>query len=113
MTYCYICDGCGETWEVMRSIHADEETQVCGVCSAVMRRDYSAEHTSVRGDYSQPILMQSIAIHPDQVAEHRKLFPKIELKKTPGGFFAPVAHSLPEKRRILKDRGFIDRNAYI
>ncbi len=113
MIYCYICDKCGNTADQSRSIHTVEPTIVCEHCTRVMRRDYQAEHTGVRGNYKSPIVMQSMAIMPDEVAKHRELHPTVELRQVPGGMYAPVAHSLGEKRQILKSRGWADKNSYV
>ena len=112
MVYCFTCDECGHSDEIIRRMSESGELVSCIVCGSVMRRNYSAEAPgSSRGD--QEWVMQSMAMHPDQVAEHRRLYPGIELRQTPGGFVAPIAHSLVEKRKILKQRGWIDKNAYV
>jgi hypothetical protein len=112
MIYCWICDACGSQKEVSRSMAESSKMEFCSKCGTFMRRDYPAEHASTRGDYNEPIVMQSMAIHPDDAAKYRSQFPNHELVGVPGGFVAPVARSLTEKRRILKDRGWHDKRAY-
>lgn len=112
MIYCFICDECDLPLEVVRAMSESGDPQACPNCGTVMRRDYPAENTHGRGDYSQPLVMRSLGFHPSQLAEHRKHFPNIEVTTVPGGMMAPVARSLAEKRRVLKDRGWTDRNAF-
>jgi len=79
--YSYICDRCDNTEEVSRSIHADEVLPTCD-CGAVMRRDFGADvpTQSHQGrEYSKPIISDSLAVSPSQVAEHRRLFPDIKI----------------------------------
>lgn len=113
MIYCYYCQGCGTTMEVSRSMKEDEPVYVCENCNTPMSRDYQAEHTAVRGNYKRPIVMESLGVHPSEIAEYRKQFPQHELASTSDGFMAPVAHSLGEKRQILKDHRWVDKNSYV
>lgn len=119
MVYCFVCDGCGGTIAVERPMKDCRKPQRCEcntfikgqIVRTLMRRDFQAEHTTTNsGDLKW--VMRSMAMHPDQVAEHKRLFPKIDVEKTPGGYYAPVARSLAEKRAILKIRGWIDKQAY-
>ena len=110
MVYCFTCSKCGGTVAVERPMSQSGNRQRCE-CGHKMHRDFQAEQTTMQGG-DMKWVMRSMAMHPDQVAEHKKLFPKIEVEKTPGGFYAPVARSLAEKRGILKIRGWIDKQAY-
>jgi hypothetical protein len=63
----------------------------------------------VRGNYSKPIELQSmgfLAVAED-VAEHRKRFPDVELKMSEGSAI-PVIRSLGQKRAYLKAAGWAD-----
>ena len=112
MIYCYKCPECGERGEVSRSINDDEDFPACPLCNTLMERDWQAENTSVSGDYHDPIVSRSMAIHPDEVAEHRKRFPHIQLKNV-DGFFAPVLTNLRERRAYTRARGWVDKNAFV
>lgn len=110
MVYCFVCDRCGGTIAVERRMKDSGREQRCA-CEHKMRRDFQAEQTTMQsGDLKW--VMRSMGMHPDQVAEHKKLFPNIDVEKTPGGYYAPVAHSLAEKRAILKARKWEDKHAF-
>lgn len=72
----FICDGCDSS---IQSSNVKKE-HTCILCKAVMRWDLKKVGI-IRGDYYHE--SHSLAIHPDQIPEHRKLFPNI--KVTPEG----------------------------
>jgi hypothetical protein len=67
----------------------------------------------VRGSYLKPIELESMGFlaHPEDVAEHRKRFPNIELKMSEGSAI-PVMRSLGQKRAYLKAAGWVDRRSF-
>jgi hypothetical protein len=67
----------------------------------------------VRASYSKPVELQSMGFlaHPDDVAEHRRKFPDVELKMD-NGCAIPVMHSLGQKRAYLKATGWADVKDY-
>jgi hypothetical protein len=64
---------------------------------------------SVRGSYNRPIELQSMGFLgvPEDVAEHRRRFPNVELREMQGSMI-PVVKSLGEKRAYLKAAGWAD-----
>ena len=77
----YICPKCGTEHEDVRAITADEPEFECADCSVEMRRNFQEELPVIHDDhYSRPIVSDSLAIHPDQIAEHKKLFPDIKVQ---------------------------------
>lgn len=77
--YNFICSGCGSKQEVKRSMNRCDVPTLC-VCGAVMRRDFQADIPFASGDYHNgAIHSDSLAISPDQRAEHLQKFPNIKL----------------------------------
>lgn len=75
ITHTFICNSCG-------LIATDTDTKkihVCGECGKDMRWDLDG--IAIHGNYLHPVHSDSLAINPDQVEEHRKLFPNIEVDK--------------------------------
>ena len=84
------------------------------VCSFPMQRDFIAEHSAVRGDYNEPIESISMAFNTQDLAEHRRRHPGVELKvDMPGRTAYPIFRSLSQKRAYLKARKWIDANSYV
>ena len=77
--YSLICSGCGSKQEVKRSMNRCDVPTLC-TCGTVMRRDFQADIPFASGDYHQgAIHSDSLAISPDQRAEHLQKFPNIKL----------------------------------
>jgi hypothetical protein len=68
---------------------------------------------SVRSSYKKPIELQSMGFlaHPDDVAEHRKRFPDIDLVMREGSAI-PVVRSLGQKRSYFKRAGWVDTKSF-
>lgn len=112
-TYCYECKVCDERREVVRPMRDSGEPEFCD-CGKRMKRNFHAEHSSVRGDFNEPIVSTSLAFNTDDLAEHRRQFPDVELKVDHAGHSVnPVFRSLTQKRRYLKERGWVDQNSYV
>ena len=88
----FVCDKCmilvqdADT----KSIHK------CPECGGDMRWDLNI---SIHGNYRTPIHSDSLAISPDQIAEHRQKFPNIELDKQ----CRPVFNQFREHQKYLDD----------
>ena len=80
--------------------------------SAVMKRNYQTEHIQANMDYHKPHISDSLAIHPDQTAEHKQVYPDVGV--LPDGriqFDSPKIHDNylkkrgmfkhPQKKRLL------------
>jgi len=89
--------------EVVRSMADSDKSWRC-LCKAYMRRDFQAEKFFASGgDYSRPIHSDSLAISPTQVAEHKRLFPDIEIDSQ----CRPVFDKFKVHDDYLKQTGFI------
>jgi hypothetical protein len=64
---------------------------------------------AVRGNYNKPIRMESLGFiaDPDDVAEHRRRFPDVELSIEQGSAI-PVIRSLGQKRAYLRGINWAD-----
>ena len=111
-SYCFKCETCGKLKEVVRQMADSSLPETC-TCGIQMVRDYPAESGAVRGDYAEPIVSSSMAFNTQDLIEHRKRFPDIDLKIDKSGHAAyPVFKSLSQKRKYLKKRGWVDANSY-
>ena len=86
---------------------ADRHTNsVCDSCGGVAIRNEGAESPGIKGKgYSRPIHSDALAIHPDQVEEHRRAFPNIELDSE----CRPILDNFQEHDKYLKKIGFVKR----
>jgi len=100
--YTFTCDSCGAKEEVVRSMSEAPNPRLCK-CLHVMRRDFQADRINAGNrDYSRPIVSESLAMGQDQIVEHRKMFPDIEV--TPDG--CPVFDNYAKHEKYLNDTGF-------
>lgn len=80
--YEYICPECGCEAEIIKLMKDVDKPVHCEICDAVMGRDFKAEGVLVgagRRSYHRPIVSDSMAVAPNQVAEHRRLFPDVKV----------------------------------
>ena len=84
MRYDFSCPRCGVAKELVVPM-SDVESRmrvVCDECDAIMERDFSGVHVSKgHKQYGRKIVSDSLAMNPNQIAEHRRLFPNIEVTK--------------------------------
>ena len=80
-TYCYKCGPCDYAFEEYHCMADDNKAVPCPKCNGYTRRDWAAEHPMARRteDYDHPIHSDSLAMNPNQVAEHRRMFPDIKI----------------------------------
>ena len=110
--YCFKCLGCGESAEVFRPMRDFALPETCK-CGALMHRDLRVEHSAVRGDYNKSIMSISMAFNTQDLEEHRRQHPNIELKVDKAGRTAyPIFRNLSQKRAYLKARKWVDRNSF-
>ena len=66
-----------------------------------------------RGNFKKPIRLESMGFlaDPEDVAEHRKRFPDVELEIHQGSA-VPVIRSLGQKRAYLKAAGWADIRSF-
>ena len=108
--YCYTCETCESKIALFRPVDHRNELPACD-CGRTMTRDIRAESHSVRGDYDEPIVSDSMAFdaRPDDLAEHRRRFPSIDVH-VEGRIAQPILRSLSQKKAYLKGRGWVDKN---
>lgn len=109
--YCFKCNACDEQREVVRIMQDSGLPEICD-CGRRMKRDFRAEHNSVRGDYNEPIVSDSMAFDAADLTEHRKRFPDVEVQVDHNRSARPIFKSLSQKRKYLKARGWQDCNSY-
>ena len=92
----FVCDACSI------SIQDTNTTGVhyCPQCSKAMRWDL---HVGIHGNYKTPIHSDSLAINPNQIAEHKKMFPNIELD----GDCRPIFDNFQRHEEYLNKSGFV------
>jgi len=79
-TYCFFCKECGHYTEELLAATADKRC-TCE-CGNEMTRDFGAERANIGDcDYRKPIHSDALAINPEQIPEHRRLFPDINVDK--------------------------------
>jgi len=110
--YCWQCPICHKQREVSRPIKERNNSETCE-CGMSMDRDFIAERNSVRGDYNEPIISDSMAFDGIDLVEHRRRFPDVEVIVDHARSARPVFRSLSQKRKYLKARGWIDANSFV
>ena len=111
--YCFKCLMCKREKSVVRRMEDYDLPEICE-CGDTMGRDFIAEHSSVRGDYNKPIISVSMAFNTDDLMEHRRKHPDIELKVDAAAKTAyPVFRNLSQKRKYLKARNWRECNSYV
>lgn len=112
--YDFVCPHCGHEDAVFRPMQDYKKPHCCMVCGTWMRRNYQAEAMpNVRGDFKKPIPLESMAIRPEEVDEHRRRFPGIDIAKTGEMAGVPMVKSLAQKRAYAKAMGWCDRNSFM
>ena len=100
--YAFKCE-CGKTDEVLRTMAHSGDPHTCPVCGKEMSRDIGAEHGESRQGESQGYLSDALGVHPNQIAEARKLFPHHEFH--PDGRM--VIHNRRHQDKVLKELGYV------
>lgn len=78
--YSFICPKCENKEERVRAMQNAGKRCMCTECGAKMKRDLKADLPFASGDYHHgAIHSDSLAISPDQRAEHLQRFPNIKL----------------------------------
>jgi len=104
----YICPACGTDKTVLKiicKVPADEAT--CGNCGGGVIKAFVMGVGMRGGDsnYSKPLHSDSLAISPSQIAEHRKLFPNINVDADG----RPVFENFRQHNDYLETCGFVKR----
>ena len=115
--YTYVCPDCNQAKEVIMTMAEVDTMAVLCKCrgvgkATVMSRDFKADlfHTP-KDTYSKPIVSNSLAVAPDQIAEHRKQFPDIQMTKEGQPVFDKYSthEAYLEKTNFKKDPAKIRR----
>jgi len=96
--YSFVCSKCYESEERVLSMEKADEPQFCK-CGYQMRRNFQADIPHAANDYRRPIHSDSLAINPEQRAEHEKLFPNIKLDDQ----CRPVFDKFSTHEKYMKD----------
>ena len=91
MIHTFVCDSCG----VEVTDTSTKEAHVCERCGKDMRWDLRG-NVSGTGDYRHT--SDSLAFHPDDIPEHRRLYPDVEV--TPEG--QPMFTSVKQQERYAE-----------
>jgi putative FmdB family regulatory protein len=109
------CPECEHQQQEYRPVAQHGVQPTCERCGALMVPDLVAQvqGTAVRGDYKHPIRMESMGFiaDPEDVAEHRRRFPNVELVME-DGHAIPRMRSLGQKRAYLKAMGWVDKRSF-
>ena len=104
--YDFACE-CGHKQSVIWPMSRSNELLKCVQCGGQMYREYNF-HTP-KDSYSKPIASDSLAINPEQIPEHRKKFPDVNV--LPDG--RPVFDNYKQHDDYLKKTGFIKKRQKI
>ena len=100
--YDFACN-CGHRQSVIWPMSRSNELLECSECGGQMYREYNF-HTP-KDSYSKPIVSDALAISSDQIAEHRKHFPDIELM-CDSESARPIFDKFSKHENYLKKTGF-------
>lgn len=104
--YTFVCNKCSLSDEKMLCMTDAGEPQLCPHCKIEMHRDYQADLAfAASKDYHKPLVSDSLAVNPNQIEEHKQMFPGIEM--TSQG--QPVFTNYRQHDDYLKKAGFIKR----
>ena len=92
----FVCDACS----IIINDTSTKKIHWCPKCNYAMRWDL---HVAIHGNYKTPIHSDSLAINPNQIAEHKKLFPNIELD----GDCRPIFDNFVDHEKYLDKTGFV------
>ncbi len=101
--YAFKCS-CGKTEEVFRPMSKSDDPCPCPACGAVMARDIVTEHGSSRNADAPEYLSEALGVHPNQIAEARRMFPHHEFASDGRMIIRNYKH----RQRVMKDLGFVE-----
>jgi hypothetical protein len=103
--YNYCCFDCDDNVVIETICSISERynnVPICGSCGKEMDQDFRGSRMQIKGaPYSKPLHSDSLAILPEQVAQHRKDFPNIELDSE----CRPVFKDAPSHQKYLDKCG--------
>ena len=101
MRYDFSCPRCRAVTELIvpMSDAKSREYVECKQCGSMMQRDFSRIRVSKGGkQYGKQIVSDSLAMNPNQIAEHRRMFPNVQVTKEG----QPVFDNFTEHEAYLK-----------
>lgn len=100
--YIYKCKDCGVSQEVMRRMSQCNDPLECS-CGGETGRDFNGECAgNGNKEYGETKWSQSLAINPNQIAEHKRLFPDVKVRADG----CPGFDSVQQHDRYLEKTGF-------
>ncbi len=101
--YCYICPDCKNKTSILKSMSKCGEPEFCEVDGSMLNRDLREEGAySPLARYAKPRVSDSLAMNPDQIPEHNRMFP--DIKVLDDG--RPTFDSPKQQDKYLKATGF-------
>ena len=99
MRYDFSCPRCGIVEEIFRSVVNRDELAKCS-CGTMMKRVLFVGIRTGKGSkqYGRQIVSDSLAMNPNQIAEHRRMFPNVQVTKEG----QPVFDNFTEHEAYLK-----------
>ena len=102
--YCYICPECQNKVDVLKPMAESGASSFCAKDGAELNRDFSRELAGQSSmDYATPHVSDSLAMNPEQIPEHNRMFP--EIKVLADG--RPSFDSPKQQDKYLKATGFV------
>lgn len=111
--YCFTSKSTGKTYTVLRTISNRDNppapSEVDESDEGPFSRDLTAEQThSTDQEYDKPVFSNALGIHPNQIPEATRRFPHHEY--APDGRMILRSHA--QRKRVMKELGFFDRDGY-
>ncbi len=99
--YCYFCPKCKIPVNFVKLMADAYKNEWCPRCGFILRRDFRSEGVLVgagKRSYHKSIISDSMAMNPDQIPEHKRLHPDIEV--TSDG--RPVFDNFADHEKYMK-----------
>ncbi len=84
--YDFECIGCGTKDDVLCTVSKcpeDDAGPECSGCGKCMTRNYNKKPKGLSrtgvGDYAKGVVSDALAINPEQIEEHHRLFPDVDV----------------------------------
>lgn len=91
--YTHLCPNCITEDEVVKPMSEYDRVEHCSNCGSVTNRDFQADLPNTPADrYATTIVSDAMAINPEQIPEHKRLFPDIKLTKEGQPIFEKYSH---------------------
>jgi len=100
--YDFKCEHCGTELEVVRPMSDSDKPWKC-TCGKYMKRLISVPMIGGCTEYHRPLVSDSLAVSPDQIEEHKRYFPDVEVTKEG----QPVFTNYKQHDSYLKKTGFV------